>query len=210
MGREYTAEIGHKVGWHLAHYGWEPREDAEDEVVEGDKAGKAHFGSRRKAPDRFERKWLQLRQSVMRRGRVVDDRVTPGLIASIDHPVCPVTLVELTHSTGLDTEWSVDRVNNHGAYADGQPCHHERPREVGQDRKVFWGGCAHRRGTMRPGRTDGEGVGASKMHRARCLQFRRYLGQRVSTSHSRAESESPARVLPVAAHCPAAGRGQVH
>jgi hypothetical protein len=30
-----------------------------------------------------------------------------------------VTLVELTHGTGEDTDWSVDRVNNDGAYADG-------------------------------------------------------------------------------------------
>jgi len=28
-------------------------------------------------------------------------------------------LVELTHSTGADTDWSADRVNNDGAYADG-------------------------------------------------------------------------------------------
>ena len=77
MGHDYTAEIGHKLGWDLAHYGWEPKEGAEVDVIEGHKAGKAHFGSRRKTPDRFERKWLQLRQSAIRRGRVVDERVTP-------------------------------------------------------------------------------------------------------------------------------------
>lgn len=119
MGHEYTAEIGHKLGWDLAHYGWEPKEDAEVDVIEGHKAGKAHFGSRRKTPDRFERKWLQLRQSAIRRGRVVDESVAPEFIASIDHPICPVTLVEMTHSTRQDTDWSVDRVNNEGAYSDG-------------------------------------------------------------------------------------------
>ena len=119
MGHEYTAEIGHKLGWDLAHYGWEPKEDAEVDVIEGHKAGKAHFGRRRKTPDRFERKWLQLRQSAIRRGRVVDESITPEFIVSIDHPTCPVTLVEMTHSTRQDTDWSVDRVNNEGAYADG-------------------------------------------------------------------------------------------
>ncbi len=44
MAREYTAEIGHKLGCDLAHFGWEPREDAEDEVTEGYNAGKARFG----------------------------------------------------------------------------------------------------------------------------------------------------------------------
>lgn len=37
----------------------------------------------------------------------------------IDNPDCPITLIELTHGTGGDTDWSVDRVNNDGAYAEG-------------------------------------------------------------------------------------------
>jgi hypothetical protein len=82
-------------------------------------AGKAHFGSKRKHPTRFERKWLQLRQNALRRGRVVHEAVTSEYIEFIDYPTCPVTLVELTHGTGKDTDWSMDRVNNDGAYADG-------------------------------------------------------------------------------------------
>ncbi|MFL9906830.1 hypothetical protein [Paraburkholderia sp. RL17-337-BIB-A] len=119
MERSYTAEMGHKLGWDLAHFGWDPREDAEEDVIEGHKADKAHFASRWKTPTRLERKWLQLRQNAIRRGRVVDESVTPEFIASIDHPTCPVTLVEMTHGTRQDTDWSVDRVNNEGAYADG-------------------------------------------------------------------------------------------
>lgn len=119
MAQEYNAEIGRGLGWDLAYYGWDPREDAPVDVIEGHTAGKAHFGSRRKTPDRFERKWLQLRQSAIRRGRVVDESVTPEFIASIDHPICPVTLVEMTHSARQDTDCSVDRVNNEGAYSDG-------------------------------------------------------------------------------------------
>lgn len=119
MGQEYTAEIGRALGWDLAYYGWNPRDDAPVDVIEGHTAGKAHFGSRRKTPDRFERKWLQLRQNALRRGRVVHEAVTPAYIEFIDYPTCPVTLVELTHGTGEDTDWSVDRVNNDAAYADG-------------------------------------------------------------------------------------------
>jgi hypothetical protein len=119
MGHEYTAEIGHKLGRDRAHYGWESKEDAEVDAIEGHKAGKAHFGSRRKTPDRFERKRLQLRQSAIRRGRVVDESVAPEFIASIDHPICPVTLVEMTHGACADTDWSMGRMNNDGAYGDG-------------------------------------------------------------------------------------------
>ncbi|MEX3981813.1 hypothetical protein AB4Y45_22845 [Paraburkholderia sp. EG287A] len=119
MAEEYTAEIGRALGWDLAYYGWSPREDAPREVIEGHTAGKAHHGGRTKHPTRFERKWLQLRQNALSRGRVVDRNVTPQFIEFIDYPTCPVTLVELTHGTGEDTDWSVDRVNNDGAYAEG-------------------------------------------------------------------------------------------
>jgi hypothetical protein len=119
MAQEYDAEIGRTLGWDLASYGWTPRDDAPAHVIEGHTAGKARFGGKRKHPTRFERKWLQLRQNALRRGRVVHEAVTPAYIEFIDYPTCPVTLVELTHGTGEDTDWSVDRVNNDGAYADG-------------------------------------------------------------------------------------------
>lgn len=119
MVQEYNADIGRALGWDLAYYGWDPRGDAPIDVIEGHTAGKAHFGSKRKHPTRFERKWLQLRQNALRRGRVVHEAVTPKYIEFIDYPTCPVTLVELTHGTGEETDWSVDRVNNDGAYADG-------------------------------------------------------------------------------------------
>jgi hypothetical protein len=119
MGHEYNADIGHALGWDLAYYGWDPGEDAPADVIEGHTAGKAHFGGKRKHPTRFERKWLQLRQNALRRARVVHEAVIPEYIEFIDYPTCPVTLVELTHGTGKDTDWSVDRVNNDGAYADG-------------------------------------------------------------------------------------------
>ena len=119
MAQEYDAEIGRTLGWDLAAFGWTPRDDAPAHVLEGHAEGKARFGTNTKRPTRFQRKWLQLRQNALRRGKVVDKAITPGFIEFIDYPTCPVTLVELTHSTGADTDWSVDRVNNDGAYADG-------------------------------------------------------------------------------------------
>ncbi|RKT20435.1 hypothetical protein B0G69_3731 [Paraburkholderia sp. RAU2J] len=119
MAKDYGAQIGRTLGWDLASYGWKPRDDAPAHVLEGHAEGKARFGTKTKRPTRFERKWLQLRQNALRREKVVDEAITPGFIEFIDYPTCPVTLVELTHSTGEDTDWSVDRVNNDGAYADG-------------------------------------------------------------------------------------------
>ncbi|SAL18510.1 hypothetical protein AWB64_01257 [Caballeronia sordidicola] len=119
MAQEYDAEIGRTLGWDLASYGWTPRNDAPAHVLEGHAEGKARFGPNTKVPTRFERKWLQLRQNALRRGKIVDAAITPRFIEFIDYPTCPVTLVEMTHSTGADTDWSVDRVNNDGAYADG-------------------------------------------------------------------------------------------
>lgn len=119
MHLEYDVEIGRELGWDLARYGWSHREDANADVIEGHKAGMAHFIRPQRVPDRYERKWLQLRQNALRRSRVVQSEITPAFIKLIDHPTCPVTLVTMTHGLMLDTDWSVDRVNNDGAYADG-------------------------------------------------------------------------------------------
>jgi hypothetical protein len=77
----------------------------------------AHVGLRRQRSDRFVNKWLQLRLSAWRRGRVVADDVTPDLLREIDVDQCPVTRVTLTHGMLLASDWSVDRLNNDAAYA---------------------------------------------------------------------------------------------
>lgn len=82
--------------------------------------GMAHAAAKGVWPeptDRFVRKWLQLRLSAHQRGRAFDDAVTPGLIRAIDVAICPVLRLTLTHGEQKDTDWSVDRLNNDGAYA---------------------------------------------------------------------------------------------
>lgn len=69
------------------------------------------------APDRYVLKWLHIRYNALKRGRIVDKNVTVDFLRSIDVPVCPVTLVELEHRGHQDCNWSIDRVNNDGAYA---------------------------------------------------------------------------------------------
>lgn len=111
------AEAGRRLGhdmhattrW-LRHDGWPAP------VREGFDAA-AHARSARGTPDRFVRKWLQLRLGAWRRGRIVDDEVTPDLLRALDVTHCPITRVALTHSTRTDSDWSVDRLNNDAAYA---------------------------------------------------------------------------------------------
>ena len=67
--------------------------------------------------DRFIRKWLQIRHNAWKRNRLFSPDVTPDFLRSIDTATCPVSAVALTYGTGLDTDWSVDRIDNEGAYA---------------------------------------------------------------------------------------------
>lgn len=72
--------------------------------------GFAHAQSQRMArehPDRFERKCLQLRLGAFMRGLPFDADVAQR----------PVTREALSHGEQLGTDWSVDRLNNDGAYA---------------------------------------------------------------------------------------------
>ena len=71
----------------------------------------------REHSDRFQRKWLQLRLGALTRGLPVDAEVTPQLLREIDVTHCPVTREVLTHGERLGSDWSVDRLNNDGAYA---------------------------------------------------------------------------------------------
>lgn len=77
----------------------------------------AHQGLRRQSADRFVGKWLQLRLNAWKRGRIVAADVTPDLLRQIDVTHCPVLRVRLTHGTLQESDWSVDRLNNDGAYA---------------------------------------------------------------------------------------------
>ena len=71
MEQEYNSKIGRELVWDLARYGWSLRADTCADVVDGHKAGLAHFIRPQRIPDRLECKWLQLRQNAIRRGRLV-------------------------------------------------------------------------------------------------------------------------------------------
>jgi hypothetical protein len=115
----YTPHVGFELGWDIAALGRSVDLSAcNADVQDGYKAGKTRFPRPGRSPDRFETKWLQLRLNALSRHRIVQPEVTPQYLKYIDTDVCPVTLTRLTHATRSDTDWSVDRINNDGAYAD--------------------------------------------------------------------------------------------
>ena len=120
MADHYTRELGFDLGWDLARYGRPfDRSQANVDVLAGYAAGRAHFEVPQHTASRYHAKWLQLRLSAIRRRRIVRADVTPEYLQLIDCETCPVTLERLTHSTRTGTDWSVDRINNDGAYASG-------------------------------------------------------------------------------------------
>ena len=111
--------VAFSLGWDYAFYGQTCFLDDPD-IEKGRQAGQARFGTHgTKKPDRYERKWLLLRTNAWRRQRVVSEDVTPEYLRRIDSAYCPILDIELTHGTMSGSDWSIDRVNNDGAYARG-------------------------------------------------------------------------------------------
>jgi hypothetical protein len=104
------------LGDDFARYGLGFPPHSPNALEEGHRAGRARHG-KPLTPDRFVRKWLQLRYQALTRSRAVSDHVTVDFLRRLDVSVCPVTLSTLTHGELKPTDWSVDRLNNNGAYA---------------------------------------------------------------------------------------------
>lgn len=109
---EAARRLGHDL---YQHSYLQPKLGWEAAILEGFQSAEARH-IRRHSGDRFVRKWLQLRGNALRRQRIVDEQVTPALLMHIDVNECPVLRLPLTHAGGTDTDWSIDRLNNDGAY----------------------------------------------------------------------------------------------
>lgn len=113
---QHNPREGFLVGEMLAQYGHELPGDADEAM----RQGYASFPAARKNPaklaDRYVRKYLQVRINAWRRNRIVDDSFTVQMLRKIDNERCPVSGVVLTHGTGEDTDWSVDRLDNNKGY----------------------------------------------------------------------------------------------
>ena len=100
--------IAFELGYDYAMYGRPVPDDASGLFCDGFRAGKRQF-PRPKRATRYTLKWLQIRKNALRRGKRVSRAVTPEFIERIDADRCPVTKQRLTHATGRDTDWSIDR-----------------------------------------------------------------------------------------------------
>jgi hypothetical protein len=121
--RSMTIDPGFELGWDYGHYALVPPAEhlhPLSPVRQGWEAGRDNFGCRTLQPNRFSRKWLQLRLNAWLRGRSFDlSQVNPAFLRRIDVTVCPITREVLTHCTGEPTDASVDRVFNGAGYAAG-------------------------------------------------------------------------------------------
>lgn len=102
--------IGFQIGEDYARYGRVLPEGADESVIAGYRAGSRAKGKWK--TDRYIRKWLQLRLNAYARGKLFSDDITPDLLRSIETDYCPITGIRLTHATGTESDWSIDRVSN--------------------------------------------------------------------------------------------------
>lgn len=80
------------------------------------------YAGTKKVPPYFERKWLSLRLSAVKRGMVVDGSVTPSFLQHIFDGRCPVTLEPLYVAERSSRNPSVDRLVNELGYVAGNIC----------------------------------------------------------------------------------------
>lgn len=111
--------IAFNIGEDYAFHGLGIPDKNNADLIRGHEVGKSRFRGKPAPVDRYVRKWLQMRVSAWWRNRKVMDDVTVDYLRDIDTPLCPVSGVTLTHGTGADTDWSIDRLCNDGAYARG-------------------------------------------------------------------------------------------
>jgi hypothetical protein len=110
--------IAFELGYDTAMHGQCVPEDAPGFFCDGYRTGRRQYPHPQRT-NRYILKWLQIRMNALRRGKRVDEQITPEFIAQIDVEQCPVTLEPLTHSTGTDSDWSIDRCNNLRGYIPG-------------------------------------------------------------------------------------------
>jgi|GEM_PF-2673501 len=120
MERNLDAKLGFDLGWD--YYAFSLKVPANlkgcKDVLTGHAAA-AEKKINRKPHDEYIRKWLLLRANAWKRNRIFDEGVTTEFLRKITNDVCPITREKLTNSTGLPSDWSIDRVNNDLSYCPG-------------------------------------------------------------------------------------------
>lgn len=107
-----TQSEAFEVGYDCARFQVRIPEDQRiPDLMAGYRAGRRQFPHARRA-DRYHRKLLQLRRNALFRRSQARVAVDEVLLSAIDSDRCLVTLEPMTHETGQETDWSVDRVFN--------------------------------------------------------------------------------------------------
>jgi hypothetical protein len=109
------------LGWDWATFGANVPETANKLFCDGYRAFAGDSRRKAKQPDKFVRKWLQIRFGAFSRGKPFAADVTPQFIAKIVPSSwrCPVIEEPFTFSSGEPTDWSIDRANNDRGYVRG-------------------------------------------------------------------------------------------
>lgn len=126
MDYSQLEKIHPDIAKHLFDLGWDyyaakqglPDDSASyPSFIEGYNTARSRITGHR--PNRYHLKWLQIRYGALKRNRLFDETVTPDVIEGLDGGICLITLKPLTHSTGTDMDWSIDRVSNEIGYTLG-------------------------------------------------------------------------------------------
>ena len=109
------------LGWDYATFGSNVPDDASMSFCDGYRAFRHGGNKATRKPDKFVRKWLQIRFGALSRGKEFSLDITPQYLEKITPASanCPVTDLPLTFGTGESTDWSVDRANNDRGYVRG-------------------------------------------------------------------------------------------
>lgn len=109
------------LGWDHATFDINVPDDASMSFCDGYRAFRHGNNKTTQKPDKFTRKWLQIRFGAITRGKQFSLDISPEYIEKITPASgkCPVTELQLTYSTGEPTDWSVDRANNDRGYVRG-------------------------------------------------------------------------------------------
>ncbi len=109
------------LGWDHATFDINVPGDASKSFCDGYRAFRHGKNKTTQKPDKFTRKWLQIRFGAITRGKQFSLDISPEYIEKITPASgkCPVTELQLTYGTGEPTDWSVDRANNDRGYVRG-------------------------------------------------------------------------------------------
>ena len=109
------------LGWDFATFGVEVPENAKNDFCDGYRAFQHGKTRSTHSPDKYVRKWLQIRFGALARGKRFSLDISPEYIAKITPASgkCPITEEPFTYSAGAPTDWSVDRANNNRGYVRG-------------------------------------------------------------------------------------------